>query len=535
MSSLETDKVPEERNAIYSSTPASPIPSPDTFLARLRARTRPLAFAVICGSLTLDSFNVTGLIYGQLNIADHFNVIVTTASWSLSAYSLAFGSLLLLAGRAGDMYGHKKVYSFGLIFFSLFALLAASIDSSFVALCIFRAIQGASAACTVPTAYAMVGVKYQGKAREMAVAGLGVSSTTGAIVGSIVGGAFASTHLGYRGVLWLSFGISTVLCVLAFLLLEPTPQEVFSEKRPLDIIGAFLVTSSLAILVYGFTEAPTGWSQAKVIAPIVIGITLLFFFMVFEQFIVWKFLPQVDPLIPRRVWTYSNLVPLTIETGFLFACFYLTVLNGSTFLLRVQERKPLISAVMWSPLIVGTLIFCILMGPFYNHRYMPPKWLLVFAPLILATGVVLFSRNNTKTGYWQYTFSGSVVMSLGTAIFFMHYLNVAYAATPPEDQGLVSGILQTSAQVATALGLAIGSSFLSSNTPKDLLPEYKNSFYVAIAFGCAGAIVALLWVTPIPPRPSSKKEDVEMLQSTSSSRVDSVSNVGRETEIKPVT
>ncbi|KAH6723086.1 major facilitator superfamily domain-containing protein [Leptodontidium sp. MPI-SDFR-AT-0119] len=477
-----------------SSTPSisSPLPEPTTKLESLRARTRPLAFAVICGSLTLDSFNVTGLTYGQLNIAEHYDVIVTTASWSLSAYSLAFGSLLLIAGRAGDMYGHKQVYSYGLIFFSVFALLAASIDSNFVALCIFRALQGASAACTVPTAYAMVGIRYKGQAREMAVAGLGVSSTTGAIMGSIIGGAFANTGLGYRGTLWLSFGISIVLCALAFLLLEPTPRDPSIEKKPLDVIGSFLVTAACAILVYGFTEAPTGWDQAKVIAPIIIGVALLVSFFIFEQFVVWKFMPKVDPLIPTRVWKYSNLVPLTIQTGLIYGCFFLSVLNGSTFLLRVQERKPLISAVMWSPLIIGTLIFCILMGPFYNHRYMPPKWFLVFGSLVLATGVSLFSRNNLETGYWRYTFSGSIVMSLGTAIFFVHYLNVAYAATPPEDQGLVSGIIQTSAQVATALGLAIGSSFLSSETPKGLLPEYRNSFYVAIAFGCAGAIVALV-------------------------------------------
>ncbi|KAG4432240.1 hypothetical protein IFR05_012273 [Cadophora sp. M221] len=510
------EKPLDGQQALNSSTPSFslPVTEPTTKLERLRARTRPLAFSVICGSLTLDSFNVTGLTYGQLNIAEHYDVIVTTASWSLSAYSLAFGSLLLIAGRAGDMYGHKQVYSYGLIFFSIFAVLAASIDSNFVALCIFRALQGASAACTVPTAYAMVGIRYKGQAREMAVAGLGVSSTTGAIMGSIIGGAFANTGLGYRGTLWLSFGISIVLCALAFLLLEPTPRDPYIEKKPLDVIGAFLVTAACAILVYGFTEAPTGWDQAKVIAPIILGVVLLVFFFVFEQFVVWRFLPKVDPLIPTRVWTYSNLVPLTIQTGLIFGCFFLSVLNGSTFLLRVQERKPLISAVMWSPLIIGTLVFCMLMGPFYNHRYIPPKWFLVMGPLILATGVTLFSRNDLETGYWRYTFSGSIVMSLGTAIFFIHYLNVAYAATPPEDQGLVSGIIQTSAQVATALGLAIGSSFLSSETPKDLLSEYRNSFYVAVAFGCAGAIVALVWIKPIPPRPSnSKKADVEMLQS----------------------
>jgi hypothetical protein len=74
---------------------------PMSTIGKLRARTKPLAFAVICGSLTLDSFNVTGLTYGQLDIAQHYNVIPATASWSLSAYALTFGSLLLLAGRAG--------------------------------------------------------------------------------------------------------------------------------------------------------------------------------------------------------------------------------------------------------------------------------------------------------------------------------------------------------------------------------------------------------------------------------------------------
>ncbi|KAH7378033.1 major facilitator superfamily domain-containing protein [Cadophora sp. MPI-SDFR-AT-0126] len=512
-----------------STVPPSPVSEPSTFLAKLRARTQPIAFAVICGSILLDSFNVTGLTYGQLDISKHYDVTVTTASWSLSAYALAFGSLLLLAGRAGDMYGHKTVYSVGLIFFSLFALLAASIDKNFVAFCVFRALQGASAACTVPTAYAMVGIKYKGQAREMAVAGLGVSSTTGAIIGSIVGGAFASTDLGYRGPLWLSFGISSVLCGLAFLVLEPTPRDPSIEKKPLDGIGAFVVTAACAILVYGFTEAPIGWSHAKVIAPIVIGALLLVLFFVYEQFIVWKHLPRVDPLIPTRVWTYNNLIPLTIETGFVFGCFFLSVLNGSTFLLRLQGRKPLISAVMWSPLIVGTLIFCILMGPFYNHRYMPPKWFLALGPLILAAGVVLFSRNDLDTGYWKYTFSGSIVMSLGTAIFFIHYLNVAYAATPPEDQGLIAGIIQTSAQVATALGQAIGSSFLSAETPEELLPEYRNSFYVAIAFGIAGSAVALLFIKPIPPRPSKSKNkgDPEMLPSgdeTTGSNAESMLN-----------
>ena len=101
VAALTMSKDHDGSDAPGSSIASLPVAVPTTFITRLRARTRPLAFAVICGSLTLDSFNVTGLTYGQLNIAEHYDVRVTTASWCLSAYSLAFGSLLLLAGRAG--------------------------------------------------------------------------------------------------------------------------------------------------------------------------------------------------------------------------------------------------------------------------------------------------------------------------------------------------------------------------------------------------------------------------------------------------
>lgn len=171
-------------------------------LRSLRSRTKPLAFIVICASLTLDIFNVTGLTYDQVDIAEHFDIELSLASWSLSAYSLTFGSFLLLAGRAGiqvsilvsqsseltwigDMYGHKNIYSFGLLSFSLFSALSAGVSENFIAFCVLRALQGASAACTVPTAYAIIANTYNGKARELAVAGVGLCTTCGAIVGSI--------------------------------------------------------------------------------------------------------------------------------------------------------------------------------------------------------------------------------------------------------------------------------------------------------------------------------------------------------------
>lgn len=154
--------------------------------------------------MILDSFNVEGLAFDQISIATHFGIDTGVASWSLSAYSLTFGSFLLLSGSAGtypaiisftalvhiadavgDVFGHRQIFITGLVGFAVFAALTAAIDSSAVALFVLRAFQGICAAATIPTAYALVANLYDGKARELAVAGLGACQAFGAVVGTI--------------------------------------------------------------------------------------------------------------------------------------------------------------------------------------------------------------------------------------------------------------------------------------------------------------------------------------------------------------
>lgn len=181
---------------------------------------------------------------------------------------------------------------------------------------------------------------------------------------------------------------------------------------------------------------------------------------------------------------------------------------------------------MYLPVAIGSLIFEIILGAFYNHRFLPPKWVLFAAGIILVIGEVIFSLNDIHTNYWQFSFPAYILMGLGVACFFINFLNIVYEGTPADEQGLVAGIIQTIAQVSTAVAFGIGSSMVSGHTPEDLLTQYRHSFYFSIA--CAGgvAVIAAFWVKSIPPKGAEKKEVADLeLAPTPESASDKLENM----------
>jgi Major Facilitator Superfamily len=184
------------------------------------------------------------------------------------------------------------------------------------------------------------------------------------------------------------------------------------------------------------------------------------------------------------------------------------------------QHSTIISAVEFLPVCIASIIVMGILGPYYNHRFLPPKYVLIAGEVIAAAGVVLYSRNEINTSYWRFSFPGLILLSIGLSGFFINYLNIAFASAPPEDQGLISGILQTVAQLATALAFAIASSLISAKTPEGLLPQYRNSFYISIACAGLAAIVSVIFLSPIKPEEGSKVRDEEKVldeESTASS------------------
>lgn len=183
----------------------------------------------------------------------------------------------------------------------------------------------------------------------------------------------------------------------------------------------------------------------------------------------------------------------------------------------------MVAAVQFLPFSIVAVFGMIIYGSLYG--LVPPKYVISAGEVLAVVGVLLFSRNTTTSSYWQFTFSGEIIMAVGLSGYFVNYLNVAISSAPAEMQGLIAGILQTVAQLGTAMGFAIASSQISTTgTPQELLSDYRNSFYTAMTFGGLAFILAILLIKPLKTVEKEVREgsdvDIESVGSRAKSDVD---------------
>jgi hypothetical protein len=159
------------------------------------------------------------------------------------------------------------------------------------------------------------------------------------------------------------------------------------------------------------------------------------------------------------------------------------------------------ASIMFLPIALGSVVFLFILGPLYNHRFLPPKWVLVVGEVLVLAGEIMFSQNDSDTSYWQLSFPGFILIALGSTSYFINFLNIVFSSAPPEEQGLISGLIQTIAQISTAMTFAVGSSLVSGTKPAAILLDYRNSFYFCA--GCSGlaVLVSLLFLHPLDMKP----------------------------------
>jgi len=155
------------------------------------------------------------------------------------------------------------------------------------------------------------------------------------------------------------------------------------------------------------------------------------------------------------------------------------------------------ASIMFIPIALSSVVFLFILSTLYNHRFLPPRWVLVVGELLVFAGEVVFSQNDPDTSYWQLSFPGFILIALGSTCYFINFLNIVFTSAPPDEQGLISGLLQTVAQISTAMTFAIGNSVVSSTKPAALLLGYRNSFYFCA--GCTGlaVLVSVLFLRPV--------------------------------------
>jgi EmrB/QacA subfamily drug resistance transporter len=446
----------------------------------------------------------------DLNISD------ADRQWVVTAYTLAFGGLLLLGGRIADFVGRKRVFVIGLIGFAAASALGG-IASTAVLLYAARGLQGAFAALLAPAALSLISVTFtETKERATAFGVFGAISGGGAAIGLLLGGVLTE----YASWRWC-LGVNVPIALLAAWAATRVVRESKAEgDTKYDIPGAVLVTLGLVSLVYGFTEAAKeknpgkstevlGWTDSSTLTFLGVAVVLLVAFVLWER-------RTAHPLLPLRVALDRNrggsyLVFLFIGAGlfamFLFLTFYFQATLG---------YSPLRSGFAFLPFSLG-----IIGGAGVISQLLPklgPKPLMVPGLVAAAAGMLLLTQITADTSYWTHVLPALLLMSVGMAAVFIPASSTALVGVGSHDAGVASALLNTSQQVGGSLGTALlntlyagaVTSYLADNmgkgSPRQVAADaLLSGYHVAFFWGAVMLVLALITAITLI---NAKKDDI---------------------------
>ena len=417
--------------------------------------------------------------------------------WVVTAYALAFGSLLLVGGRLGDMFSRKWVFITGLIGFAVASAIGGA-SVSFEMLVAARALQGAFGAILAPSALGTLVSTFQDpRERGQAFAVFGSVAVGGGAVGLILGGALTQ-YFSWRYTLYVNliFAALAVAGALAFI------HSSRPTVRPrMDWPGAILACAGLFLIVFGFSHADTaGWTATLTIGSLVLGAVLLVGFVVAERRVSHPLLPLRVILDRTRGGAYVavGITGIAIFGIFLFLTYYMQ---------QVKGYSPLTTGLLFLPLVAGILIASTLSSIVLLPR-IGPRALIAAGMLLGAGGTAYLAELTVTSGYSADILPALLAMGLGFGMIFAPAINTATAGVRRQDSGVASALVNTMQQVGGSIGVSILSTIAGSATTSYLLAHhtgpkalalaaaathgYTVAFTISAALLGLGAILALL-------------------------------------------
>ena len=371
----------------------------------------------------------------------------TGLEWVVNAYAITFGGLLLLGGRAGDIFGRRRVFVFGLLLFSAASLLGGFATSQWWLLTA-RAVQGIGGAVIAPTALALISTNFpEGQERNRAFSVYAAMAGAGAAAGLVLGGVL-TTYASWRWVFFVNVPIGVLVAAAAPRVLAESP------RRPgrIDWAGAVTGCGGVALLVYGLSKAATGadgishWGDVQVVASLAAAVVLLVSFVLIEM-------RSSHPLLPMRVLAERNragalLIMLCIATGLFGVFFFLTL-----FIQTVLGYSPIRAGIAFLPFAVGVVVGSGLASPLVAR--FGPRPLIVAGAAMVAGGMFWYSRLTEHAGYASQLLGPTLVSAFGLGLVFVPLALVALYKVAEQDSGVASSLLNTAQQVGGAIGLAL--------------------------------------------------------------------------------
>jgi EmrB/QacA subfamily drug resistance transporter len=419
--------------------------------------------------------------------------------WVVNAYVLTFGGFLLLGGRLADLLGRRRVLIFGLGLFAL-ASLAGGLATTSGQLIAARAVQGLGAAILSPAALSIVTTTFKdGAERNKALGIWGGVAGSGAAAGVLLGGILTES-LGWEWVLWVNVPIGIAAVAIAPILIAESRDE--EGDRHFDIAGALTITLGISALVFALLDAETvGWGSSQTIATLAGSALALAAFVVIER-------RSRAPLVPFSIFrsstvTGANVVGILTGAA-LLSMFFLI----SLYMQQVLGYSPIHAGLSYLPLAVSIIVSAGIASQLVTKVGFKP--ILAIGMALIAAGLIWFSRISANGSFVDDILGPSLLAAVGLGFAFVPVTIAAVAGIEDREQGLASGLINTSEQVGGALGLAILAAVANgiingSHDPLVLTEGFQAAFLVGAAFAVVGLIATLLLI-----RGSDSSADVEL-------------------------
>ncbi|MFW3461106.1 MFS transporter [Streptomyces microflavus] len=442
-----------------------------------------LALAVIAAAQLMLVLDNTIVAVALPSMQSALGLSDANLGWVITAYALAFGGLLLAGGRAGDLFGRRRVFRTGLVVFTLASLLGGLAGSGEVLL-IARVLQGVGAAIAAPTALSLLASTFPaGPARNKALGVYGAMGGLGSVVGLLLGGALTE-FLSWRWVMYINIPIAVAVLIGTSVL-----KEGERDRGKVDVPGALTATFGFGSLVYGINRAgERGLGDSTTLIALAAAIVLIVAFIAIQR-------SSRAPMVPGAVLADksragANAVMFLVGAG-MFATFYFLTL----YMQIVKGYEPMITGLAYLPFAIGIGIAAGGVGPQLLAK-VPERSVIAVGLVIGIAGMVWLSLLEPGQNAFAVLLPAQLVCGFGLGLVFVTVTIISVRGVSPEDTGIAAGLINTSQQIGGAVGLAIlaatASVITEGRLPGDRSEALTTGYSYGLLIGGGIYLVALI-------------------------------------------
>ena len=468
-------------------------------------RHRWIALVVLCLGFLMIILDQTIVNVALPSIQRDLGFSQSGLAWVINAYLIAFGGLLMLVGRLGDLIGRRRIFLSGLVVFTLASLLCGISDSQGL-LIAARFVQGVGGAMTSAVILGMIVTMFPAPLERAKAIGIyAFVASAGGAVGLLAGGVLTQA-LNWHWIFFVNLPIG-VAALTASLRLLPR-DEGLGLGQGADFPGAVLLVGSLMLAVYAIVETTSyGWGSAHTLGFGGAAVALMAGFLVRQS-------TARNPLIPLRVFrdrdvSGANVIQMALVAG-LFGMFFL----GALYLQQVLGYDPIKVGLAFLPVALGIAVMSLGVSARLIER-IGARATLVPGMALAAVGLVLFRLPGTHAAYFFDLFPAMAALGIGAGLAFPSLLTLAMSSATPEDSGLVSGLVNTSQQVGGALGLSVLATLSASHTAAlrgagdPVAGALTGGYHLAFEIGAIAVAVGLALAVALSRSPRAARGTIQ--------------------------